>query len=135
MRRVLLGPLFSLSLSAERDLVRRRRRTGQPWDQILSGDADAGEVSSLLANPAWATSDPAAFGFWKVWTTIPQFERMVEDPGFGEFRAAWAAFSQALDRQYERDPSMTLARYQQLSEADDFEASPLLSWSGRAKIS
>jgi len=128
MRRLLLGPLFSLPLSAERDLLRQRRRTGHRWDQILSdGLADAVEVAALLADPAWALVEPAAEGFWKVWTTVPQFERMVEDPDFGDFRTAWAAFSQVLDRQSERDPSVTLARYQQLSAAEDFEASPLLS--------
>ena len=62
-----------------------------------------------------------------MWTTIPQFEQMVEDPDLGEFRMAWAAFSQALDRHFERDPSVTLARYQQLSDAEDFEATPLLT--------
>ena len=128
MRRVLLGPLFSLSLSAERQLVRQRRRTGQRWDQILAdGLAEASAVAELLADPAWAIREPAAVGFWAVWTSIPQFEQMVADPDLVEFRMAWAAFSQALDRHFERDPSVTLARYQQLSDSEDFEATPLLT--------
>ncbi len=128
MRRVLLGPLFSLSLSAERQLVRQRRRTGQRWDEILrDGLPEAGGVAGLLSDPAWAITEPAAAGFWTAWTTIPQFEQMVSDPDLVEFRMAWAAFSQALDRQFERDPSVTLARYQQLSDSEDFEASPLLA--------
>jgi superfamily I DNA/RNA helicase/RecB family exonuclease len=128
MRRVLLGPLFSLSLSAERHLVRQRRRTGQQWDEILrDGLPEAGGVAGLLSDPAWAITEPAAAGFWTAWTTLPQFEQMVSDPKLVEFRMAWAAFSQALDRQFERDPSVTLARYQQLSDSEDFEASPLLA--------
>ncbi|MGH8926977.1 MAG: ATP-dependent helicase, partial [Acidimicrobiia bacterium] len=35
MRRLLLGPLFAMSLSAERALLRRRRRTGHSWREIL----------------------------------------------------------------------------------------------------
>ena len=128
MRRVLLGPLFSLSLSAERQLVRQRRRTGARWDRILfDGLDEAHAVAGLLADPAWAIREPAAVGFWTVWTTVPQFEQMVADPDLLEFRMAWAAFSQALDRHFERDPSVTLARYQQLSDAEDFEATPLLT--------
>ena len=129
MRRLLLGPLFSLSLSAERDLVRERRRTGRPWHEILIARLPAaGAVAGLLADPTWASTDPAADGFWKIWTTVPQFERMVDDSSFGEFRRAWAAFSQVLDRQFERDPSVTLERYRRLSDAEDFEASPLLTF-------
>jgi superfamily I DNA/RNA helicase/RecB family exonuclease len=128
IRRLLLGPLFTLSLSAERDLVRERRRTGKRWDEILAARLDeAAAVAALLADPGWAIDEPAATGFWKIWTTIPQFERMVEDPGFVEFRAAWAVFSQALDSQFERDQSVTLARYQRQSEAEDFEATTLLA--------
>jgi superfamily I DNA/RNA helicase/RecB family exonuclease len=128
MRRLLLGPLFSLSISAERDLVRERRRTAKRWDEILRTHlADATEVAALLANPGWAIDEPAATGFWKIWTTIPQFERMVEDPSFAEFRIAWAVFSQALDSQFDRDSSVTLARYQRQSEAEDFEATTLLA--------
>ena len=128
VRRLLLGPLFSLSLSAERDLVRERRRTGQKWAEILTAELPEAEaLANLLAEPGWAIDEPAATGFWKIWTTIPQFERLVEDPGLGEFRTAWAVFSQALESQFERDPSMTLARYQRQSEAEDFEATPLLA--------
>jgi superfamily I DNA/RNA helicase/RecB family exonuclease len=128
IRRLLLGPLFSLSLSAERDLVRERRRTGKKWDEILTAElGEAAAVAALLADPGWAIDEPAATGFWKIWTTIPQFERMVEDPSLGEFRTAWAVFSQALDSQFERDPSVTLARYQRQSEAEDFEATTLLA--------
>jgi superfamily I DNA/RNA helicase/RecB family exonuclease len=128
MRRLLLGPLFSLSLSAERDLVRERRRTGKSWEEILTAELDEAEaVANLLADPGWAIDEPAAIGFWKVWTTIPQLERLVADPGLGEFRTAWAVFSQALDSQFERDPSVTLARYQRQSETEDFEATTLLA--------
>ena len=129
MRRLLLGPLFSMSLSAERDLVRERRRTARPWHEILAARlTGAGAVAELLADAAWATAQPAADGFWKIWTTIPQFERMVDDPDFAEFRRAWAAFSQTLDQQLERDPAITLARYHRLAESEDFEASPLLTF-------
>ncbi len=128
MRRLLLGPLFAMSLSAERDLVRERRRTGKRWDEILTAHlGEAAAVGALLADPGWAIAESASTGFWKIWTTIPQFERMVEDPGLGEFRTAWAVFSQALDSQFERDPSVTLARYQRQAEAEDFEATTLLA--------
>lgn len=128
IRRLLLGPLFSLPLARERDLLRARRRTGATWAEILeTGLPEASEMAALLGDPSWAVSVPAAEGFWQIWSTIPQLVEMVGDSLLVDFHSAWAAFSQVLERQQERDPSVTLADYQRISSSEDFEASPLLS--------
>lgn len=128
MRRLLLGPLFCIPLARERDLLRKRRRSGAAWSEILSaGLPEAREVADLMSDPTWAVAMPAAEGFWRIWTTIPQFIELVEDPSREDFHRAWAAFSQVLERQQERDPSLTLADYQVMTATEDFEASPMLS--------
>jgi superfamily I DNA/RNA helicase/RecB family exonuclease len=128
MRRLLLGPLFSLPLARERDLVRARRRTGASWAEILSTNLpEASEIAALMGDPSWAIVAPAAEGFWQIWSTVPQLVEMVGEPSLNDFHSAWAAFSQVLERQQERDPGVTLADYQRISSSEDFEASPLLS--------
>jgi superfamily I DNA/RNA helicase/CRISPR/Cas system-associated exonuclease Cas4 (RecB family) len=128
VRRLLLGPLFSLSLARERDLLRIRRRSGLAWAEIIGRYVpEATGTSALIADPSWAESAPAVEGFWRLWTSVPQFVDMVVEPRLADFRAAWAAFSQVLERQFERDPAVTLADYQMMSASEDFEAAPLLS--------
>ncbi len=127
-RRLLLGPLFRLPLATERDLVRERRRTGEAWTTILErrleGSAD---LIAVVSDGLWATQRPAADGFWHVWDGIDRIAELAVDPGMAEFRAAWTAFSQALERQSERDASISLIDYFRLADSDDFEAQPLLS--------
>jgi superfamily I DNA/RNA helicase len=128
MRRLLLGPLFTLPLGVERELLRERVRSGLPWSDVLRANLpEGGTLAALLDDPSWLDMQ-AAYGFWHLWTTLPQFATAVTDPGRGEERAAWAAFAQALERQAERDPGLTLAAYLDLAEQEEFEATPLLSY-------
>jgi superfamily I DNA/RNA helicase len=128
LRRLLLGPLFRLPLALERELVRERRRTGDPWTEILDRRLDGvADLVSVISNGAWAIEKPAADGFWHLWDHVDRIADLAIDPNMGEFRAAWTAFSQALERQSERDPSITLIDYFRLADSDDFEAQPLLS--------
>ena len=128
MRRLLLGPLFTLPLGVERELLRERVRSGLPWSDVLRANLHGGNtLADLLDDHSWLDL-PAAYGFWHLWTTLPQFGAAVTDPGRGEERTAWAAFAQALERQAERDPGLTLAAYLDLAEQEEFEATPLLSY-------
>ena len=130
VRRLLLGPLFRTALATERDLLRLRRASGQDWAAVLTAyDSDRfGSLAALLSDPEWAVERPAVDGFWHVWSNLPQFITIVTDGSASEFRAAWAALAQAVERQYERDPRIGLHAYGKLTEQDDFEANPLLSY-------
>lgn len=129
MRRIMLGPLLGLSLGAERALIRERLKTRRPWGDILASKVPGTEaLARLISDPGWAIDRPAIDGFWVLWEAIPQFEPLVRSPERGDFRAAWASLSQALERQAERDRSVSLARFLQMAEEDDFEASPLLGF-------
>ena len=128
MRRLLLGPLFMLPLGIERELLRERVRTGLPWSDVLRANLpEAGTLADLLDDHSWLDMQ-AAEGFWHLWTTLPQFGNAVTDPARREERVAWASFAQALERQAERDPDLTLSAYLDLAEQEEFEATPLLSY-------
>jgi superfamily I DNA/RNA helicase/RecB family exonuclease len=134
VRRVLLGPLFTFPVGAERDLLRRQRRSGSGWPALLRREApDAVDLAGLLEEPGWATDLPAIEGFWHAWERLPQFERLVHDPACGEHRAAWSSFAQALERQAERDRRVSLLDYWRMTADEDFEATPLLSYARRAE--
>ncbi|MGH8875292.1 MAG: PD-(D/E)XK nuclease family protein, partial [Acidimicrobiia bacterium] len=129
VRSLLLGPLFGLPLGRERDLLRQRRRTRRSWSDLLSERLPGGAaLAGLLADPRWVDEQPAVIGFWHLWSTLPQLVPLVADPELADFRAAWASFAQALARQWERDPTLTLAGYLALADDEDFEANPLLSY-------
>lgn len=132
LRRLLLGPLFGLSVSAERALVRQRRRSGDSWPSVLASLSGAESLAALIADDGWATRLAAADGFWHLWEHLPQLRDVVRDPGAADWRAAWAAFAQALDRQHQRDPDVTLIEYWAMSASDDFEATPLLRFDDRS---
>ncbi len=128
MRRLLLGPLLSVSLGRERELLRARRRTRRPWSEVLA-DHDIGSpvLRELLSDPSWCQGRSAADGFWHVWTALPELIPLVEGRDLSDFRRAWTELAQALDQQRERDRSIDLIDYERLSSQDDFEAVPLLS--------
>ncbi len=125
-RRILLGPLVSAPLGRERELVRRRLKTGASWGAIFETASEASSVWPLLYDPAWARTMPAADGFWEVWkqTLTP----LAIDPVLAGHRAAWTSFAQVLERQRDRNPSVTLLDYWHASIRDDFEATPLISF-------
>ncbi len=129
--RLLLGPLVSLPLSAWRQTERERIAHGTDWPALLQRVAgDGGALADLVADPSWATRQPAAAGFWHLWTTLPQFAAFTEDR-HREDRAALSSLSQVLDRLAERNPAATLADYAAWSADEDFEATPLLEYRDR----
>lgn len=128
MRRILLGPLVGASLGRERALVRQRVRTWSPWPTVISEHVpDLTGLAEIISSAVWATEVPAAEGFWFAWTHLDQLEAFVAEEGREEWRRAWAAFAQVLHRQEERDPEVTLARFFEMSQEEDFEATPLIS--------
>lgn len=128
MRRILLGALFGVSVGLERDMLRDRRRTRDSWVDVVGRHlADKQGLIGLLGDSGWAASIGAADGFWEVWTRLDGIGVMVDDPTRDEWRRAWTAFGQMLGRQTERDPDVSLARFFELVEDDDFEATPLIS--------
>ena len=128
IRRILLGPLFSLGIGAQRQLERDRTIRQTSWsDAIRTAVDDAGALAGLIDETAW-TDRAAIDAFWHIWTALPQFDSPVHDSAMGEYRAAWASLAQALDRLEERSPGTTMSQYLALAESDDFEASPLLSY-------
>ncbi len=130
VRRLLLGPLFRTALATERDLLRLRRSSGQAWATVLEAydPTQFGPLAGLIRDAGWTVDLPAVEGFWHVWSSLPQFEDLVASPSAASFRAAWAALAQAVERLFERDPRIGLQAYGKLTEQDDFEANPLLSF-------
>jgi hypothetical protein len=129
IRRILLGPLLRLPLSAMRDVQRDQSRTGDPWPAVIRRGVPGGsELADLLEDGSWATGSSAAEGFWHLWSTLPQFAEAAVDPQRGPDRAAWSSLAQVLGRLGERDPDATLTDYLRWSESEDFEATPLLEY-------
>ena len=128
IRRVLLGPLFSLGIGAQRQLERDRSIQGCSWSEVIRGTIQDGHVLARLVGDADWVDQPAVDAFWHIWTTLPQFDALVHNAAMGEYRAAWASLAQALSRLDDRAPGTTMAHFVSLTESDDFEASPLLSY-------
>ncbi|MGH3650849.1 MAG: ATP-dependent helicase [Acidimicrobiia bacterium] len=128
MRRVLLGPLFGITVGLEREMLRDRHRSQRPWSEVVSAHLpDRPGLLHLLSDPWWATMVGAADGFWEVWTHLDGIADVVKDAGRDEWRRAWAAFGQMLGRQAERDPGVSLSRFFEMVDEEDFEATPLIS--------
>jgi superfamily I DNA/RNA helicase/RecB family exonuclease len=129
LRRILLGPLFALPLSAVRQFEREHAAGSDDWAQVVRRSVpDGAALADLIAEPAWAVESPAVEGFWHLWSHLPQFVAAVADPARRSDRAAWSSLAQVLARLSERDPEATLADYLRWSEAEDFEATPLLEY-------
>ncbi len=127
MRRILLGPLFSVGLGKERDLLRVRRRTRAAWPEVIAaGIPGEASLAGLIGDPAWADSIPAADGLWEAWSRLDAFERLVADPARNEWRSAITSFAQVLGRQADRDPSVTLLGFFDMADEEGFEADPLI---------
>ena len=128
MRRILLGPLYQLTLGQERDILRARRSSGASWaDTISSRLPHHSDLARLVDDPSWATELPAAQGFWRFWTGLEAIAEMTSQLERADWRRAWTAFAQVLAHQAERDPAISLARYLALTEEEDYEATPLIS--------
>ncbi len=129
VRRVLLGPMFETSPARFAELSRERTNSGRSWaDIVRSGVRDGVALSDLLADAAWADEDVAVAGLWQLWSTLPQIADLATNPHREQDRAAWSSFTQVLQRWNERNPQGTLLEYRAHSEAEEFEASPLLSY-------
>lgn len=128
MRRILLGPLIGMSLSQERALFRQRRSSWSAWSHVIRQHVPYLEgLASLIDDSSWATETMAAEGFWKAWSSLGGIAALVRDPERAEWRRAWSAFSQVLERQAERDEGISLQRFFEMTQEEDFEATPLLS--------
>lgn len=125
-RRILLGPLVGASLGKQREMTVARRHSGR-WAEIFANHLGADDISTLLADPTWASGEPGWKGFWHVWTTLTAMVDMVTNPERREWRRALASFSQVLDRQADRNPDLSLVEFFDYSEDESFEATPLLS--------
>ena len=127
IRRLLLSPLYGLGIAAERSIRRDCLRAGATWISVLADRPATADLAELLADPTWATEMSAADGFWAVWDRLDRLVDFALDGDHRDHRAAWTAFAQVLDQQAERDPAVSLLRYRETVESDDFEAQPLLS--------
>ncbi len=128
VRRLLLGPLFNLDVTGLRRLERGMSSGKADWPEMIRRLPDGEALAALLEDPSW-TELPAIDGFWKVWTGLPQLRDLATAPERAGFRAAWTSLAQVLVRAGERNPSTSILEYMSLVESDDFEASPLLSYS------
>lgn len=109
-------------------MLRDRRRQDLAWPDVIEAHMpERPGLVGLLSAPAWATEIGAAEGFWELWTRLEGIEDIVGDPERDEWRRAWTAFGQMTGRQAERDPTVTLARFFEMVEEEDFEATPLIS--------
>jgi len=129
MRRLLLGPLIGVGLGKEREILRSRLRTWDPWPTVLARELpEHAGLAALLDRREWAVDIPAIDGFWELWTGIDELERVVLDPERKEWRLAFTSFSQVLERQAERDPTVTLDAVFRLSDEEGIESIPLLPY-------
>ena len=127
VRRILLGPLFSVGLGKERELLRVRRRTRAPWPEVIAAGIPAEpSLAGLIGDPTWADSLPAVDGLWEAWSRLDAFERMVADPARNEWRSAITSFAQVLGRQADRDRGVTLLSFFDMADEEGFEADPLI---------
>jgi superfamily I DNA/RNA helicase len=129
VRRVLLGSMFETPPALFAELSRKQGESGQTWATVIrSGVSQGAALADLLAEPAWANEDVAVAGLWHLWSTLPQITDLATNPHREQDRTAWSSFTQVLERWNERNPRATLAEYQEHSEVEEFEASPLLPY-------
>jgi superfamily I DNA/RNA helicase/RecB family exonuclease len=129
LRRLLLGAPAGLTLSAMREVEREQARTGESWAEVVRRSLPQGEsIAGLVSDPSWALGRPAVEGLWHLWSILPHINEVARSPARGAERAAWSSLAQVLARLNERDPRATLADYLRWSEAEDFEATPLLEY-------
>lgn len=133
VRRILLGPLYTLPLDLLRRVERHRLNApGGSWAAAIRAMVPGGgEIAQLLEDDRWATLEPAGIGLWHVWNHLSAISAVVLDPDRADEREAWSSLDQVLRRWNERNPEATLVEYRRLSEEEEFEARPLLSYRSR----
>ncbi len=124
LRRILLGPMYHVSLGQLRAIERNSTRLG--WADALRA-AGIPTLAELIAEPAWAQGMPAARGAWEIWSRVEEADAIAGDATRQDERSAWRSLVQVLDRWNERNPQGTLDDYRRLTESEEFEAQPLLS--------
>jgi ATP-dependent exoDNAse (exonuclease V) beta subunit len=129
VRRILLGPLFRVSLGRLRDIERARAVDEIPWSQAIRALVPEGDaLADLLDEPRWAAEWPVRRGFWHLWSSLPQIAELVSGTGRRRELRSWSSLAQVIDRWGERNPSVTLVDYRTLLDQEEFEARPLLSY-------
>ncbi|NND02931.1 MAG: ATP-dependent helicase, partial [Acidimicrobiia bacterium] len=126
MRRILLGPMYRVPLGELRRLEYRAADDGG-WPEALE-EFGQSSLAALLTDTGWAADIPAEQGAWHVWSQLDEAVAIVTDPARNDERLAWRSLVQVLSRWNERNPSATLVDYRSLTESEDFEAQPLLSF-------
>lgn len=126
LRRILLGPMYQLPLGELRTIERNAVARGD-WSAALRA-AGLDKLAALIANPDWAQHQPAADGVWHVWENMDAARDIVSDPERRDERLAWRSLAQVIGRWNARNPEATLVDYRRLTESEDFEAQPLLSF-------
>jgi superfamily I DNA/RNA helicase/CRISPR/Cas system-associated exonuclease Cas4 (RecB family) len=128
LQRLLLGPLYSVTLGRWRELERAAARAGAGWAGVLRTEIpEAGDLADLIADPEWATAMSAADGFWHLWSHLDRFDIFAAADD-DEARRALSSLSQVLSRLGERNSAASLADYVAMAESEDFEALPLLGF-------
>jgi len=126
IRRILLGPMYRLSLGELRSLE-RQKVSGATWAQALA-ETGLTKLAYLISKNGWATGTPAAQGAWEVWSQLDEAMAIVGNVERRDDRLAWRSLIQVLERWNARNPRATLADYRRLTENEEFEAQPLLSF-------
>lgn len=126
LRRILLGPMHRVSLGRLRELE-RGAGGARGWPDVMR-EAGLGNLAALLEDDSWAVAMPAAQGAWRIWDQLEDAVAIATEPAREAERLAWRSLVQVLDRWNERNPRATLADYRRLTESEDFEAQPLLSF-------
>ncbi len=128
VQRLLLGPLYSVTLGRWRELERAAARAHTGWVPVLRSEIpEAGDLADLIEDPSWATGKPAADGFWYLWEHLDRFD-VFAVAADGSARRALSSLSQVLTRLRERNERATLADYTTIAESEEFEALPLLAF-------
>jgi RecB family exonuclease len=121
--------LIGSSLGREREIVRRRRQSSASWLDVIAVELpEHTGLLGLLRDPSWAVSEPAVDGFWHLWTHMDELDRLVLDPSRADWRLAFTSFSQVLERQAERDPTVTLEQVFVFADEEGIESIPLLPY-------
>ncbi len=126
MRRILLGPMYRLPLGELRQIEHMAAGEGG-WPDALAARGQQ-SLAGLLADPRWADQIPAEQGAWHVWSHLDEAVAIATDASRDDERLAWRSLVQVLSRWNERNPKATLVDYRNLTESEDFEAQPLLSF-------
>jgi superfamily I DNA/RNA helicase/RecB family exonuclease len=128
LRRVLQGPFIGVSAGAMAGMD-IRHADGQTWTDIVASSVpDGGPLADLLSDGAWADSERAPIGLWRIWESLPQIRELALDATRTDDLRAWTAFAQALERLEERSPHATLLDHEQIVGESDFEAAPLFEF-------